>query len=88
MIQLIQNYKALGSDRRVLILRYLHSDPKTVQEIAKMLSVTSPAASFHLRKLYREGYVRIRRRGKNSYYFIPQHLLSSRWYARFLAESE
>lgn len=65
MTELIELFRALGSERRFKIFLHLQENKEaTVCDIAKLLDVSEPAACFHLKKLLRVGIIQQRRDGK------------------------
>ena len=84
MKNIANNLKAISSDRRLTIIQFLHEKPRNLQEIAFFLKVTSPTASFHLRKLLQESFVVSERRGKETYFIVTPQLRLSKFYKHVL----
>ena len=82
MHSLTDNFKALASQRRLIVLRTLNGADKDVTEVAKLLGVKHNTASYHLRKLQREGYIQSVRRGRHTYYTLAPQLAASKLYAQ------
>lgn len=58
-------FKALGNDRRLFIISYIHKHGSTpVCDIAEELNISEQAASRHLKKLERARIVRQKREGE------------------------
>ncbi len=69
-------YKAMGDVNRLCIINILASrevDRICVTDLAKMLGITQPAASQHLKILRSIGLIEARKEGKHTYYtFNPE----------------
>jgi len=80
MQKFVTNFKALGSHRRLVILCFLRDESKNVNDVANFLKVTHSTASYHMKKLQREGYIVEQRQGKFTYYSVSPQLKPSRLY--------
>lgn len=78
-------FKALASEPRRRILRYLAVEPMTVGEIADNFEMTMPSISKHLGVLREAGLVRERKHGQYMLYALEQEQLVGGLYA-FLAD--
>ncbi|MFB0872024.1 MULTISPECIES: metalloregulator ArsR/SmtB family transcription factor [unclassified Sphingobium] len=78
-------FKALASEPRRRILRYLTAEPMTVGEIADNFEMTMPSISKHLAVLREAGLVRERKHGQYMLYTLESEQLTSGLY-RFLAD--
>ncbi len=69
--QLTKNFKALGNERRLKILKLLLKEDKlTVGEISDRISLSFRSTSKHLKILENTGFVGWKQAGTNIYYFI------------------
>lgn len=62
--------KALGNDRRLMILCLLSSREMTVSDLEKSVGLRQSALSQHLARLRRDGLVKTRRESQNIYYSL------------------
>lgn len=62
--------KAMGNERRLLILCYLTEGEKSVGELEGLVGLSQSALSQHLARLRRDGLVRTRRSAQNIYYSL------------------
>lgn len=67
---LSEYYKALGDEKRLLIVRLLGFREMCVCELTGALGVSQPNLSHHIRKLEQAGLVKSERRGKWVYYSL------------------
>lgn len=67
---LAETFQALGDSSRVQIVWILSQSEQNVGEIARILSMSQPAVSHHLRTLRNLKLVRVRREGRTSYYSL------------------
>lgn len=67
---LAETFQALGDSSRVQITWLLSKDEHSVGEIARILAMSQPAVSHHLRTLRYLKLVKIRREGRISYYSL------------------
>lgn len=76
---LAETFQALGDSSRVQILWALMRGEKNVGELARILEMSQPAVSHHLRTLRNLKLVRIRKAGRTSFYALDDehinHLL-------------
>ncbi|MCK5334485.1 MAG: winged helix-turn-helix transcriptional regulator [Candidatus Aenigmarchaeota archaeon] len=71
-------FKALGDPTRLMIIKLLASnmeDKICVVELAKMLDVTQPAASQHIKILRNVGLLEPKKEGYHVYYYINKDVL-------------
>ena len=69
--ELVKIFKAIGNERRFLILRYLFSRKElTVGEISKLINLSFKSVSRHLAILYSAGLVDVRKVNLNHIYYI------------------
>ncbi len=71
-------YKAMGDVNRLCIINILASrevDRVCVTDLAKMLGITQPAASQHLRVLRGIGLIEARKEGKHTYYTFNREVM-------------
>jgi DNA-binding transcriptional ArsR family regulator len=61
--ELLVGLRALGAGVRLDIVRLLHDEPRSTQELAGLLGLSSPAMSRHLRQLLDAGIVTTQRHG-------------------------
>jgi ArsR family transcriptional regulator len=66
----VNNIKALSDPNRVRILNLLLQRELCVCEIMKILDINQPNASNHLNILKLNGFIKIIKKGRWSYYFI------------------
>ncbi|MFH0853593.1 MAG: winged helix-turn-helix domain-containing protein [bacterium] len=78
MEKIVSNLKALGSIRRLAILKQLNSKSCCVNEIADHLGVSQNTVSYHLSKLKREGYIKELRKSRFTIYSISPSLSTSK----------
>ncbi|MDE3088167.1 MAG: winged helix-turn-helix transcriptional regulator [Chloroflexota bacterium] len=64
MKELHDYYLALSDSTRLRILEQLARRELTVTEIARMLRMSQPLVSWHLRRLVRTGLIRMQREGR------------------------
>jgi DNA-binding transcriptional ArsR family regulator len=64
--------RALADETRQAIMRLCCCECRSVGEMAEELGVTQPTVSHHLAVLRRAHLVRVRRRGRHSYYTLNQ----------------
>jgi DNA-binding transcriptional ArsR family regulator len=62
--------KAMGNERRLMILHHLSEGERTVGELASLIDLSQSALSQHLARLRRERLVRTRREAQNIYYSL------------------
>lgn len=62
--------KALGNERRLLILCHLAEGEKSVGELETLISLSQSALSQHLARLRRDGLVSTRRAAQTIYYSL------------------
>jgi len=62
--------KAMGNERRLLILCHLAGGEKSVGELEDAIDLSQSALSQHLARLRRDGLVRTRRKAQTIYYSI------------------
>ena len=62
--------KAMGNERRLLILCHLAEGEKSVGELEEMIDLSQSALSQHLARLRREGLVQTRRKAQTIFYSI------------------
>lgn len=62
--------KAMGNERRLLILCHLVEGERSVGELEALVDLSQSALSQHLAKLRRDGLVRTRRNAQNIYYSL------------------
>jgi DNA-binding transcriptional ArsR family regulator len=67
---LAETFQALGDSSRVQIVWLLSKNEKSVGEIARILTMSQPAVSHHLRTLRHLKLVRVRRDGRTTYYSL------------------
>lgn len=85
MQKLAWSLKAVASERRLHILRYLNERERALQEIATKLEVSNATAFFHMHKLRREHYVQARRFKRNTYYALTLEFRKSSLSRKILA---
>lgn len=73
-------FKALASEPRRRILRYLAAEPMTVGEIADNFEMTMPSISKHLAVLRAAGLVRERKHGQYMLYTLEQEQMTASLY--------
>lgn len=80
--------KALAQPRRLMILDYLHSGPKTVGEIVDGLALPQANVSQHLAAMRAEELVTTRREGNTVYYSLVSNTVveACDLFHRFLQE--
>jgi len=62
--------KAMGNERRLLILCHLTMGERSVGELEKLVDLSQSALSQHLARLRHDGLVRTRRSAQNIYYSL------------------
>ena len=62
--------RALGNERRLMILRRLASGERSVGELRRLIGLSQSALSQHLARLRRERLVRTRRESQTIYYSL------------------
>lgn len=62
--------RALGNERRLMILRRLASGERSVGELRRLIGLSQSALSQHLARLRREHLVRTRRESQTIYYSL------------------
>lgn len=62
--------KAMGNERRLLILCHLASGEKSVSELERLVELSQSALSQHLARLRRDGLVATRRSAQMIYYSL------------------
>jgi len=62
--------KAMGNERRLLILCHLAEGEKSVGELEEMMDLSQSALSQHLARLRRDGLVQTRRKAQTIFYSI------------------
>jgi DNA-binding transcriptional ArsR family regulator len=62
--------KAMGNERRLLILCHLAEGEKSVGELEEMIDLSQSALSQHLARLRRDGLVQTRRKAQTIFYSI------------------
>ncbi|OQW54545.1 MAG: hypothetical protein A4S09_17455 [Proteobacteria bacterium SG_bin7] len=67
---LAETFQCLGDSSRVQIIWTLMQGELVVGSIAKSLSMSQPAVSYHLRTLRNLRLVKVRRAGRSSYYSL------------------
>ncbi|MFN8528416.1 MAG: metalloregulator ArsR/SmtB family transcription factor [Anaerolineae bacterium] len=65
---LLQGFKALGDENRLLMLSWLAEREHNVTELAERLDVSEPTVSHHLSKLREAGFVALRTSGNQRFY--------------------
>ncbi len=70
-------FKALSNERRMLIIKLLARNSKSVIDISIALKISFKSASFHLLKLEREGILEKNRQGKFNYYQVTNSFRGS-----------
>jgi DNA-binding transcriptional ArsR family regulator len=68
--EIARYFYLLKDIRRLRILVTLSSKEMTVTELARVLRISQPLVSFHLRPLRDHGLVRMRRAGREAYYSL------------------
>lgn len=71
-------YKALGDEKRLLIVRLLGFREMCVCELTGALGISQPNLSHHIKKLEQAGVVKSERRGKWVYYSLVDEGVLSR----------
>jgi DNA-binding transcriptional ArsR family regulator len=74
---LSEAFKAMGDRTRLAIIMELLQDERCVSDLGKILSLETPAVSFHLTKLRYSGLVVNERRGQQMFYRINPSLLKT-----------
>ena len=72
---LTKSLKALADEKRLSILRLLLNTDLCVGALAKHLNISKPAASQHLRKLRKAGFVKGEKRGYWTHYMVDRGAL-------------
>jgi ArsR family transcriptional regulator, lead/cadmium/zinc/bismuth-responsive transcriptional repressor len=70
---LAQTFQALGDASRVQIVWLLSQGEHNVGDMARLMSMTQPAVSHHLRTLRNLKLVKIRKEGRTSFYQLDDH---------------
>jgi len=73
--ELLSFFKALADENRLKILGILANQPRTVEELADMLAVSSSTASHHLSRLAKAGLVSASVDGHYYYYSLQTDVL-------------
>jgi DNA-binding transcriptional ArsR family regulator len=73
--ELVRSLRALGDPTRLNLLRIVADEPRSTQELARLLNMSEPGISRHLTTLARAGLVRSRREGHYVVYNINQEAL-------------
>ena len=76
--RLAEYYKALGDEKRMLIVKLLGFREMCVCELTGALGVSQPNLSHHIKKLEQAGLVKSERRGKWVYYSLVDNAVLSR----------
>ena len=66
--------KAMGNERRFLILCYLVDGERSVGELERLVGLSQSALSQHLARLRRDGLVQTRRSAQTIYYSLQGNL--------------
>jgi predicted transcriptional regulator len=74
---LLAFFKALADANRLKIVGLLAQEPRTVEQLAALLSVESPTVSHHLRRLSKAGLVEAQAQGYYSVYMLKTEVLQS-----------
>jgi ArsR family transcriptional regulator, arsenate/arsenite/antimonite-responsive transcriptional repressor len=72
MYHLIKAYKSLSEETRLRIINLLIQKECCVCEVEQALSISQPAASRNLRMLYDAGFIKLRKDGLMSIYYIDK----------------
>lgn len=83
--ELLTFFKALSDENRLKIIGFLARRPHSVEELAKLLSLSNSTTSHHLSRLLQAGLVKIRVDGHHYYYSLETETLK-RASQRLLAE--
>lgn len=67
---LADNFKALGDENRLTILRLLHEQERNVGELAALLKLSEPTVSHHLAKLRELQLLTLRMAGSQHFYSL------------------
>ncbi len=62
--------KAIGNERRLMILYHLMAGEKSVGTLEKLIGLSQSALSQHLARLRRDKYVKTRREAQTIYYSL------------------
>ena len=62
--------KAIGNERRLMILSHLMAGEKSVGTLEKLIGLSQSALSQHLARLRRDKYVKTRREAQTIYYSL------------------
>ena len=65
-------FGALGDETRIKIIRLLQDDERQADDIARTLDVPRSTLSHHLRVLREAGLIQVERRGRGSFYSLPE----------------
>lgn len=68
--------RALGHPARLMIIDYLQDGKKSVGQIQKMLELSQPVTSQHLRYMYTKGIVDYKQTGTTYNYFIANEFIT------------
>ncbi len=76
---LAETFQALGDSSRIQIVWALSQGELSVGELAKVVSMSQPAVSHHLRTLRNLHLIRLRKEGRSSFYSLDdehiEHIL-------------
>ncbi|MDO5720011.1 MAG: metalloregulator ArsR/SmtB family transcription factor [Actinomycetaceae bacterium] len=81
-LSVVDLFKALGSDKRIEILRLLFESPRCVHELCSEINISQPLTSQHLRVLREAHIIRVERKGRENVYhmsntFVRQLILDA-----------
>ena len=62
--------KAMGNERRLIVLCYLVEGERSVSELESLIGISQSALSQHLARLRRDGLVETRRSAQNIFYSV------------------
>jgi DNA-binding transcriptional ArsR family regulator len=65
-------FSALGDETRIKIVKLLSEGERNVDDLTRMLSLSQPTISHHLRILRENGLVQSEKRGRSIYYSLVQ----------------
>lgn len=80
-VHLAETFQALGDPTRVQIVWTLSKGELCVGDIARLLKMSQPAVSHHLRTLRNLRLVRVRRDGRTTYYQLDDEHIDRLLYA-------
>lgn len=69
-LSVVDLFKALGSDKRIEILRLLFEAPRCVHELCGEIKISQPLTSQHLRILRDAHIIRVERKGRENVYHL------------------